>query len=97
VTISDPTQVQTLLLDDLADAQEATVVAVQAYDASMPAELLRRLVEIGFLPGERVRIVARGALGGAPLAVRIGTSTFALRRLEARCVQVALRTAGELA
>ena len=96
MTTCDPTQTQTLLLDDLADAQEATVVGVQACDSTMPVELLRRLVEIGFLPGERVRIVARGALGGAPLAVRVGTSTFALRRLEARCVQVALRTADEL-
>ena len=92
---SPPTK--TLFLDELADAQEATVVGVQACDATMPIELLRRLVEIGFLPGERVRIVARGALGGAPLAVRVGTSTFALRRIEARCVQVELRISGELA
>jgi len=42
------------------------------------------------LPGEHVRVIARGALGGTPLAVRVGTSTFALRRIEARCVQVAL-------
>lgn len=97
MTTSDSPQIPTLLLDDLADAQEATVVSVQACDATMPVELLRRLVEIGFLPGEQVRIVARGAFGGAPLAVRVGTSTFALRRLEARCVLVALRTAGELA
>ena len=88
----DSPSTKTLLLDDLADAQEATVVRVQAYEASMPVELLRRLVEIGFLPGERVRVVARGAFGGAPLAVRVGTSTFALRRLEARCVQVELVT-----
>jgi ferrous iron transport protein A len=82
------------LLDDLADKQEAIVVAVKAYNTTMPAELLRRLVEIGFLPGERVRVVARGPFGGAPLAVRIGTSTFALRRLEAQCVHVALQYAG---
>jgi ferrous iron transport protein A len=94
VNSRDLSQTQTLLLDDLADKQEAIVVAVQAYDTTMPAELLRRLVEIGFLPGERVRIVARGPFGGAPLAVRIGTSTFALRRLEARSVHVALLSAG---
>lgn len=87
-----PAQTAPLLLDDLADAQEATVVAVQDFDANMPKELLRRLIEIGFLPGERVRIIARGALGGAPLAVRVGTSTFALRRHEARCIQVATLT-----
>ncbi len=46
------------------------------------------LAEIGFLPGEQVRVIARGAPGGDPLVVRIGDSTFALRRAEAACVQV---------
>ncbi len=46
------------------------------------------LAEIGFLPGESVRVIARGAPGGDPLVVRIGDSTFALRRDEAACVQV---------
>ena len=91
--IDDPST-NTVLLDDLTDAQEATVVAVKAYDTTMPVELLRRLVEIEFLPGKRVRIVARGPFGGAPLAVRIGTSTFALRRLEAQCIHVVLQPAG---
>lgn len=74
-------------LDRLGDAQDATVVAVQP-NQQMPPELVRRLIEIGFLPGERVRIVARGIPGGTPLAVRVGTSTFALRRIEAQCIQV---------
>ena len=77
-----------LSLDLLGDAKDATVLAVQAGDTGMPTDMLRRLVEIGFLPGERVRIIARGLFGGAPLAVRIGTSTFALRLAEARCIQV---------
>jgi ferrous iron transport protein A len=46
------------------------------------------LAEIGFLPGEPVSVIARGAPGGDPLVVRIGDSTFALRRAEAACVQV---------
>ena len=50
------------------------------------------LAELGFLPGERVRVVARGVPGGTPLAVRIGNSTFALRLIEARSVQVTLAT-----
>ena len=32
--------------------------------------------------------MARGLPGGDPLVVRIGQSTFALRRAEAACVQV---------
>jgi ferrous iron transport protein A len=77
----------TLLLGDLPLQVAATVVAVNANDADMDASRVRRLTEIGFLPGEPVKIVAR-IPGGDPLAVRIGNSTFALRRREAACVQV---------
>lgn len=48
----------------------------------------QRLEELGFLPGERVMVMARAAPGGDPLAVRVGHSTYALRRQEAACVQV---------
>ena len=47
-----------------------------------------RLLEIGFLPGESVRVIGHGVPGHDPLAVRIGHSTFALRRHEAALVQV---------
>lgn len=48
------------------------------------------LAQIGFLPGERVQILARNLPGGDPLVVRVGDSTFALRRAEAACIQVEL-------
>lgn len=54
-------------------------------------EWLRWLEEIGFTPGEHVTLMARGIPGGDPLVVRIGQSTFALRRAEAACVRVASR------
>ncbi len=47
------------------------------------------LAEIGFIPDERVTLLARFVPGGDPLVVRIGLSTFALRRAEAACVHVA--------
>jgi len=46
------------------------------------------LGQIGFLPGERVELMARATFGGEPLVVRVGDSTFALRRAEAECVLV---------
>ena len=52
------------------------------------AEQLRQLEEIGFLPGEPVCVMSRGCFGGDPLAVRVGLSTFALRREEARCIEL---------
>lgn len=48
----------------------------------------QRLEEIGFLPGERVVVMTRAQPGGDPLAVRVGHSTFGLRRAEAACVLV---------
>lgn len=48
----------------------------------------RRLAELGFLPGETVRIVARGWLRRSPVAVRVGQSTFALRAHEAALLRV---------
>jgi ferrous iron transport protein A len=77
-------------LEELATGAVARVVSVAAVDADGSAELPRRLAELGFLPGEKVRIVARGFLGREPIAVRIGTGTFALRLFEAACIRVSL-------
>ena len=64
----------------------ALVREVRAPEAQ--PEWRTRLEEIGFLPGEPVRVIARGAPGADPLMVRIADSTFALRRAEAACIQV---------
>jgi len=48
----------------------------------------RRLIELGFVPGERIHIIEESWPGGDPIAVRVGSSVFALRRREARAVLV---------
>jgi ferrous iron transport protein A len=73
-------------LDQLPLHTPHEVIAV-ATPAQSP-DWAERLGDIGFLPGERVVVTARGAIGGDPLVVRVGLSTFALRRAEAACVQV---------
>jgi ferrous iron transport protein A len=75
-------------LADLPPGTCARVVCVSAGDASGQAELGRRLAELGFLPGEAIRIIAKGLMARAPIAVRIGTGTFALRLFEAACIRV---------
>jgi len=75
-------------LADLATGTVARVVSVSASGGAAPLELGRRLAELGFLPGEAVRIVARGLLARDPIAVRVGTGTFALRLFEAACIRV---------
>ena len=74
-------------LTDLGIGTRARVVSVSSGDPAAP-ELGRRLAELGFLPGEAVRIVARGLMARAPIAVRVGTGTFALRLFEAACIRV---------
>ena len=76
-------------LDQLAVNQPARVVDLASSEGE-DESLLLRLMEIGFLPGESVRVVATGFPGPDPLAVRVGSATFALRRYEASRVLVAL-------
>jgi ferrous iron transport protein A len=66
----------------------ATVVSVLAPEFQEDRELVLRLIEIGFVPGEAVRVVAHGMPGHEPIAVRLGATTFALRRFEADYIQV---------
>lgn len=72
----------------LAQASVGEVLAVSKVVAPSGApEWAAQLEDIGFLTGERVAIMARGMPGGDPLVVRVGLSTFALRLVEAACIQ----------
>ncbi len=77
-----------VLLSSLRPGTRARVAQVLAARDSHDRELALRLIEIGFLPGEPVRVVARGQPGDEPIAVRLGQTTFALRRFEAALVTV---------
>jgi ferrous iron transport protein A len=65
--------------DSLGDATGATVA--------------RRLLELGFMAGEPIEVIEEVRPGGDPIAVRIGSTMFALRRREARAVMVRVDTA----
>ena len=78
----------TTLLADLPDGAPATVVSVCANGAALGEAHLRRLGELGFLPGEPVQVLHRGPGGREPLAVLVGDTMFALRLAEARCIAV---------
>ena len=73
----------------LADAVIGDQFVVQGLrDAVGAPEWQQQLADLGFIAGEHVMLMARGAFGGDPLVVRIGLSTFALRKAEAACVLV---------
>ena len=75
-------------LDELPLKVQAVVSGLLPARDPQEHSVLLRLLEIGFMPGEAVRVVARGGLGGDPIAVRVGQATFALRHKEASMVQV---------
>jgi ferrous iron transport protein A len=76
------------LLCDLPNGAHATVRAVLASSSELDAGMLRRLGELGFIPGEALQLLCRGPGGREPLAVRIGDTQLALRHCEARCIEV---------
>ena len=73
-------------LDSLKAGQSATVIHLAPNTQQGGIDVQRRLMELGFVPGERIRVLKR-VLGG-PLAVKVGESTFALRRFEAAMVSI---------
>lgn len=47
-----------------------------------------RLLELGFVPGEHIRVVAESFPHRDPIAVKLGNTTFALRRHEASLIHI---------
>ena len=77
-------------LSDLPNGARGTVHNVSATSTHADEQMLRRLGELGFLPGEPVQVLRRGPGGREPLAVQIGETLFALRQIEAQCVKVSV-------
>ena len=79
---------RTVSLDQLSEAAWATVAGVTVPADAADRNLVLRLLELGFVPGERVQVVREAKPGRDPLAIRLGHTTFALRRREAAFIQV---------
>ncbi len=77
------------LPSSLAAAPAGQAMTVQQVSAPAHSpEWASWLSDLGFLPGEAVRVLRRGSLGDGNLVVRVGQSTFALRHAEAQCIAV---------
>ena len=81
-------------LSQLKRFQLATITEVasaktsQSETASSVDPISSRLMKLGFVPGEQVKVLAQGLFGRDPLLVQIGFTRFALRRTEAERIQV---------
>lgn len=83
---------QTVSLATLHKGDRAVVVGVSEDGAALGDEtgstIVMRLIEIGFVAGEQLEVIGEARPGGDPIAVRVGGSSFALRRREASAVLV---------
>ena len=75
-------------LSMLAKGERAVVQGMAEAGDAVQSGLRTRLLELGFVPGEAVRVVAESFPGRDPMAIRIGGTIFALRRSEAALIQV---------
>lgn len=75
-------------LSVLSPGATASVVSVGSGKGDSFTSIERRLIELGFVHGEHVEVIAQAMPGGDPFVVRVGTSTFALRRREVESVWV---------
>jgi ferrous iron transport protein A len=66
----------------------ATVIGLATIEGAEGLAMKTRLMELGFIPGEHIRVVAESFPGRDPIAVRVGNTTFALRRHEAEIIQI---------
>lgn len=67
----------------------ATASTPQASAQTGTSDMIaHRLKELGFVPGESVRLITSAPFGGDPLLVQVGFTRFALRRSEAARVLV---------
>lgn len=77
-----------MLLSQLANGSHAVVERIVPGGVEISFATLLRLGELGFIPGEPVQMLRRGPGGREPLAVQVGDTQFALRLLEAQCIEV---------
>jgi ferrous iron transport protein A len=77
-----------MLLSQLPNGSHALVTGFASEVPAVGPQTLLRLEELGFIAGEPVRMLRRGPGGREPLAVQVGETFFALRLVEAQCIEV---------
>ena len=83
-------------LSDLKVKQSAVIHKVHRNQNgnNAPADLVAsRLETLGFVPGTKVQVITKGIFGGDPILIQVGFTRFALRKVEAEKVEIAMEGA----
>lgn len=78
-------------LGDLPQGKEVTIIGFSSSEASYDkgtTQYVQRLQNLGFLPGQRLKIMHRSKNKSASLIVMLEQTLWGLRFNEAKCVQV---------
>lgn len=72
--------------------QAATIRSIRGHSSETEhSDLMTNRLEIlGFVPGVKVKVIARGVFGGDPILIQVGFTRFALRKSEAEKIEVFL-------
>ena len=85
-------------LSEAAPGDRGVIVRVHPHDAARSGltdeELERRLLELGFVEGAAVEVLHEGLFGQDPMAVKLDDMRVALRRREARAIEMKFEEAG---
>jgi ferrous iron transport protein A len=80
------------LLSESRPGDRCTIVRVHPHDDARGAltveELERRLLELGFVEGAAIEVLHEGLFGQDPMAVKLDDMRVALRRREAKAIEV---------
>lgn len=79
-------------LSEAEPGARGVIIRVHPHDEARGAisveELERRLLELGFVEGAQVEVLHEGLFGRDPMAVKLDDMRVALRRREARAIEV---------
>ena len=83
-------------LSDLKVKQSAVIHKVHRNQNGIGSQtdmVASRLETLGFVPGSKVQVITKGIFGGDPILIQVGFTRFALRKIEAEKVEIAMEGA----
>ena len=85
---NDAETLPTASLGDLPKGAKAVVCSLRPPACDEGLDLESRLLDLGFVEGARIEVLHEGPWGRDPIAVRVFDTVIAIRRADAKVIQV---------